>query len=994
MALLAAGTFAAAEPPSTQGGVDPEPDSDAAIAELLSQRLADGASKRPLAQATGLRVFTAAERDAGEEHDITRPDAARRVVARFGFERHLDDPSRAELFELPRFWDLAQDGSPIVGSRPGFPRWNRAQFDDSTAHRGESSIRLDARGGSTALRLQPGVAPVFPRTQYLVSARVRTRNMTHARAALVARYLDRANQPVEGSQVISRLVTAPHEPGEEWTLLSVTLAGTFDRAAFIQVDLEILQPERLATPTLGRHQLWPEDFDAAAWFDEVTIVQLPAVHLSVDAPGGVVAWPSRPAIDVWVRDLTGEDLTAQLILQDASGRVLDQTTRILVGGHTRWRWEPTLPALGWYRVVLELRSRSRRVGSAVVDLLWTPAEHARASTPSARGHRDRARFNLILDPWPAAADRPLAELVRAAGPGMVTVPVWSRSLTADQTPDLVSSLAPMITRWAAEARRVSLSLREAPSQITERAPVHPSDPLPVFVTDEDTWRPFLLPLLDRFGQTVSRWQVGQPDWEGRLPATPRDATAAALGRVLSRMSPGPMIALPWPVELASGGVFDAGPADAELILAVPAELEPDAVAELTRDRLAALPAGQTLTVALEARIPENHAPRHAAEQLVKQLVSAWASLAPGQVAGAASDRGPAPGIAIDQPWFWASSDGLTREPVGRPTPQLLAFRTAIDQLAGRRVLGRFPAAKGVTCWILGPESGQGPGALIAWQSAASETPAAFEAFLGHDAITITDIFGNRADLTPRHDRLGHLWHRVELSSSPVYIEGVDTRLALFVAGFSATPTTLAPTGAEQPIELILQNPWPARVSGRLAILEPGGLTSDPASRDRAWRFAPRAQNFVMDPGATLRLPVAVTFSEVEESGPKLLVAEVELATSEQYPPILVAAPLEVALPGLTADLSSRRAPTSTGPDLVVDVQVTNRSPRPTTLSISLFAPGQPRQRTSVTDLQPGTTATRRFVFPGQADALRGQVVTLGVQPEEGTGRLNRSLRID
>jgi hypothetical protein len=137
---------------------------------------------------------------------VERPAAARRVVAQFDFEK-------PEPFALPRHWDLAQDGSRAGGARPGFPIYNSAEHDTSVAFRGGGSIRVFTRGGSTSVRLNSGVVPVFSQTEYLVSAKVRTQGLVRAGAVLAARYLDKGGVPVPGTEVRSEL-TAP--PAGQW----------------------------------------------------------------------------------------------------------------------------------------------------------------------------------------------------------------------------------------------------------------------------------------------------------------------------------------------------------------------------------------------------------------------------------------------------------------------------------------------------------------------------------------------------------------------------------------------------------------------------------------------------------------------------------------------------------------------------------------------------------------------------------------------------------
>src|ERR1043165_9169790 len=147
---------------------------------------------------------------------VNRPLAARRVVFQFDFE-----PDPTEKFELPRYWDLAQDGSNIAGERLGFPAWNTAGFDAQAAFSGGRSVRLVTKGGSVSLRLWPGVVPVFPGTDYLVSGHVRTRGLKSARAALTARYLDKANKPIPGAESRSELIATP---AGEWRLALAPLS--------------------------------------------------------------------------------------------------------------------------------------------------------------------------------------------------------------------------------------------------------------------------------------------------------------------------------------------------------------------------------------------------------------------------------------------------------------------------------------------------------------------------------------------------------------------------------------------------------------------------------------------------------------------------------------------------------------------------------------------------------------------------------------------------
>jgi hypothetical protein len=158
----------------------------------------------------------------------------------------------------------------------------------------------------------------------------------------------------------------------EWKLCIAPLSDEFRGAAWVQIDLEILQPEQIGHAVLDRHQVWPQDFAGVAWFDQVTVVQLPKVTLRTNSPLNVIRAPERPRVSVLVRDLTGEAITGQLLLQDAAGRTVDTASQPKAGGSSSWEWEPVMRGYGWFRATLELRSGQGRVGATFVDFVWLP----------------------------------------------------------------------------------------------------------------------------------------------------------------------------------------------------------------------------------------------------------------------------------------------------------------------------------------------------------------------------------------------------------------------------------------------------------------------------------------------------------------------------------------------------------------------------------------------------------------------------------------------
>jgi hypothetical protein len=340
-----------------------------------------------------------------------------------------------------------------------------------------------------------------------------------------------------------------------------------------------------------------------------------------------------------------------------------------------------------------------------------------------------------------------------------------------------------------------------------------------------------------------------------------------------------------------------------------------------------------------------------------------------------------------------------------PRAEFPAYRNLSQRLTGRRFAGAL-AVQGATCYIFAPAADAPPGrtgALVAWQNRASPEPVAIDVFLGQGPITVSDIYGNTRPLDavlagPQASRLPpeQRTHHIPLSGEPIFVEGVEVELALFAASFAVEPARLPPTAAEHEVAVLLSNPWPTPIEGRLTILEPGGLSQSGPARDRSWRIAPRSAPFSIAPGATARIPLTVAFSAVEESGPKDFVAQVDLVgqASRQiagdYGPIRLRTSIEVGLDSSPLDLSYQL----TGSDIVLEAQVNNRGLTPATFEIAAYAPGYARQKASISELAPGASATRRFAFPAGQSRLRNERITVGMQDLETKARINRSITIE
>ncbi|MEC9373614.1 MAG: hypothetical protein VYC34_07210, partial [Planctomycetota bacterium] len=329
-------------------------------------------------------------------------------------------------------------------------------------------------------------------------------------------------------------------------------------------------------------------------------------------------------------------------------------------------------------------------------------------------------------------------------------------------------------------------------------------------------------------------------------------------------------------------------------------------------------------------------------------------------------------IMIEAPWSWRG--GVRKH--AEPAPELAGYRNLIDHLSGRRVVDEFPVGDGGVAYIL---EGEGDDSIIAWRDYDAGTPTVISAYLAAGPVTLVDIFGNRTELAAD----GGL-HRIELRDEPVFIEGVNVNLARFRAGFAIEPNFVPSTASSHELALLLKNPWPGAVTGRLRIVEPAD-----------WKISPRLQSFSIPGDGMVSLPFEAVFGVGEEAGPAKFSVEFELSADRNYPHMALSSQVEIGLPTVQITPTYRIERDSSGDwnDLTVNILVTNISERPITVQVFAMAPGFPRQQAPVSDLPPNESVVKRFRFVGGGKSLRGDSVRVGLIENDGFGRLNKSLEI-
>ena len=921
---------------------------------------------------------------------VTRPEAAGRLVRVFDFEEQQTNPG-----EVPRYWFRNQD-SP-QRARPGFPNWNRSSliYDNLFAYEGEGYINLPTQGGSTSLLLETGLLPIFADTDYRIFAQVRTSGLQNARAGLIARFVDAKGEVISGSERMSDLTLSE----QVWRQITVDVSSSDPRAAFIQLELVLLQPKqqplREASPTKA-FEIAAEDFTGSAMFDNVAILQLPRVDLSASTVGNVFPAEQQPTLTMHVRDLTDEVLAMRAEVLDAKGNVIDSEQAPLTSGSKPREWKPKLAGYGWYRARMSLKNpQGIMVGGAATDFAWLPPAVIKPAPLRARELSqsrttlliDAPRFGLIFDAVPDTQWPTLPVIGKASGIGTMSLPLWTRDLQASQMRARVEMMQGVASELVSSYIDLTLVLPQTPDELARAVNIERPDPWDVLLMPpqspeqvRDAVQPFISDAIDRMGARAGAWQIGSS--KSQTPFWSSHKLSAARG-ALSARAPGITLVIPTDIRdrwdaselLAVGGALRLAPR-------IPATMPPNAVRHAAENwvvPLSAAPRTVATQFILDGASHPSTLPAQDAANIARQTVEVWRMLGGDPEVSASAPLSIAIANAIQWP------DSPRQQP--RPTAAFTAFAAVSQRLSDRRIVGPFPSPEGCVAWITQPltraESGIS-GGIIAWNESAADE-ATLNLPVASESVLMYDMFGNvtRLRATQRESGAGALMVRVPLTREPIFLEGLDVGLAQFVSTVEITPTLLDAAKDVGEHEIVLRNPWKNSITGKVSVLEPGGFAKGPI--DRSWRITPRSHNFTLAAGQEIRLPMQVSFRLNQESGPKKFVLGVEVSGDQPYGMVEIERTLDLGLQDFALDVTATRV----GDTVIAEATITNTSDNQVTIELVSLAPGAPRQRATLSNLAPRAQAVRRFSYSVSGTKLIGERVVITATDAETNRRLNR-----
>ncbi len=905
-----------------------------------------------------------------------RPASAGRVVRAFDFEEQEYNP-----LPVPLGWIRAQDDPNVPRIRPGFPIWNGAVLDyQSPAFSGIGSIKLPTKGGSTSLILRRGEINIFPDADYLVSARVKTEGLLHSKARVVAKLLNQQGEPIDDAVSASPLAFTQGE----WEQVALEIEGVYPTAAFIQIELQLLQPKQQYEERIApKFTVWEQDFQGAAWFDNLIIAQLPRLELSTGTPGNIVESNSPPPLNVLVRDLTGDAIIARARIFDVHGH--EVSSQILANGSRRVRsqWTPDLPGFGWYRAMLEVAVDNQLVGVRTLDFIW--------SSPNT-SEIDSGIFGVHAKLTDPKITQSIQALVAGSGVNKASLEVWNQHTTFE---DIQLNAPPMLAvqQLVNSGVQSSIALSQLPQELADSLSIDPSQILPIFSRPIEDWSKWGTQMLDQYGQAVSNWRFSDQatqEQPTQLNQTLDDIESSLFGYV-----PSPVIVTPWAIDR---------PIDPQLIrsnhqlliLDNPATDE-DTMTLIVDDWIDATQKSATESGAafssLGMSLNASNATQHwtgievwsSVGSLARKAISFWWST---KTSGLDSNRFD---LELQSPW--RVSPGKRGQVM--PAPELVVWRTLATHLGQRDAITEIEFIPGVRMLVLGPpaddtsaSTSDNNGAIILWLDTPTIDPVTLNLPLSMDTVTQHDVFDNKQGI--ELDRIGSLnlpVHQILIGRSPTIITGVNTNLVEFLSSLNLTPDKLQAKSGIHKHALTISNPWPFSIRGRVFIVEPGGYTDPDGEIDRSWEITPRVIPFAITANDRQELPLELGYSLGEIAGTKKLVFDVELQADQDYPLVRVQREIELGIDGVEMLLS-----TKTRPDGLtkLTVQILNKLDSPQDFEVIAIPPAEARLRRSINAISPGEQVSRDFAF---TKVKSGDQIIVTLILSDSSHRLNQIITV-
>ncbi len=858
-----------------------------------------------------------------------RAQDADRTLRTIDFEeRRLGNPE-----ELPMHWTKVEG--------PGMPHYVNGRLSTERARTGKYSFLYELNGGSIVYRYDSKQVPVRVGAHFRVQTFVQTTALNHARARLTAYFVDIDRRPIGASIRHSELYAAKTD-ADPWHPLNVELTAN-ENAAGLAIELELLQPEQYSVGTLGKHTLFPQDFRGKAWFDDVTVSQVPQVRMSTDRPGNIFLRGQALTLQILVNDRSTDDLAAQLVVVDARGATVYQhsgameiaAAENLAPGQKRMRLAlPDLPP-GWYEASLVMTSKGRYVGRHTLDMVLL-ADDSHSFQPD-------DRFGVIATDLPFGGWEELPQILPLLSAGRVKLAVWTKQ------GDIQQGDSERFDKLLIALKELSITptacLVDPPPQVMKR--LKGGSWVELLEARGEDWQPQLATMIARHANHLDRWQLGADGSEAFVRPEMRQVYDK-IYKEFVKLVQHPDLAMPWPAWYELEGQLPATVALSVNGSVLPHQL-PLYMQEIRKHE------GHNLSLTLQLLDRQQYGREVQIRDLAQRVIYALAA--------------DAKRIDLPLPFSVSGENGETEK---EPQEMFMIVRTLMSTLSGTTFRGKVTVGDGVEAFLF---DRNGEGLLAIWDKGNRAGAKQLALNLGEHPRAV-DLWGNVTPLLRTSADKSNQKVQVTIGSMPIFLVDIDGLLAQLRASVALDRPLIESSFVPHGRRIRFVNPYRQTIGGVLKLKAPAG-----------WTISPGTFNFSVNPNETFDREITLEFPYNSFAGAKTIAAEFEFQTDQV---VHLTVPVTVNL-GLS-DLGMQTLALRDGKDVVVQQIITNYSEKKIDYTAFAMMQGLARHERLVTNLAPGRSTIKLYRF-ANAPSGANTKVRVGVKELDGTRILNDEVEI-
>ncbi len=865
--------------------------------------------------------------------------SGQRVMQTFDFEE------RAVHFQdVPMYWKK-------ISNRPGYPHYSIGKLASDVSRNGQYSFKLASDGGSVAFEYARRRIKVKAGNDSQVKGYVHLKQADKCRAMLSCVLTDRIGKEIPGSFSKSQLIGEDDLDNGGWAQMEVYVPGNFPDARFISISVWLLQEEQWNRDVLSGSYVYAKNINSVAWFDDITITQLPRIILKTQKTGNVFEDSEIPRILVEVESIGTLDYQAHISIKDSENRIIHNQRWILSGveGETKVSaFElPDIPA-GIYKTQLDIFSSEEHIATRFLTFI-------RLAVLSQNRPGSGGEFGVIVMDDNAGDLEAVIELTRLLKAKIIKLPVWRRR--ADEGGSILSEKQFDNRLIDLQRSRIKLvaAFDEVPDAMAAKLSAGRRGLLDILSQNVEIWRNDISFILARYALQIPYWQVGADQFDQRKWDNRVKPVITALRKEFDKVVKNTTLAAPISAMFDIDSAHTGGNAvSIGISSAIAPEQIPYYLDTFTNN------GHQRQWVTIKALDEGEYRRSDVLIDFAKRIVFA--------------KSGGVEAIFTDHPWEQYQYKARL---VTEPSELFLVYRTLADQLGGTTYSGQFNLAKGVPALIF---NYNGSANIITWNTRYNEfgekEPEAIDIYLGGQPVML-DLFGNTTKLPLKNGSA-----KLRITNWPVIISNVDGYIAELRSTLRFSPSVLNASISSQQVKLRFVNPFKSAITGELNF-----LSDDP--RRRNWLIEPGITNFALQPGETNETEIELQFPPNELGGEKMLPVQIRMDAEKSHY-FQAHIPFEIKLEGIDVNIFPRRI---NNIDLFIQQVVTNVSDKKMTLHSFIDLPDLAHRELVIQQLEPGSTVTKEYYIKNAVQWL-GRYIRVGLEDPRGTKRINYLIEIN